>query len=615
MFKKLCLLPSLLMGALFIIGCGGGGSGSTGLGTTSSSIEGVVADGLIQGATVWLDQDGDLELSSGEPFTITSSDGSYLLTFTGGVNIGTKVLSTGGIDQDSGEAFEGVMEAVIESFVPLGGKHKQMITPLLTLKANGLSEAKIRSIFPGLPAGDLNELHPTENKELHRNNTMAHTLVRQLASTKGASITSRAIFAVYGELTSELQTQSLTVGALNFHHLVRNISSADSQTSQSMAAAIGNSMRHLGGMDLENVDDFIGFSNIQSIVQGEIASAIHNFASNPNGPGRGHLKGFERTDLPGFIHAGIEFRQDHFLEESLENLSTSTAECRAEEFLHPSELDSSLVESSNSKLSVTCIGPYLMVESNGVPTFTVSTGVNTLVERTRRYMIPLVPEEADKVSEIPYLGPIGVSITGLPIYAPNEAEDLGYGDAVLDGILDTCGGHVDPMGTYHFHGRPGCPFDQASDLESSVLGYAFDGYPIVAPFVCLDDTCSVMKKVSGSWQKCIDDSCESVLIKELQSSWSMVNSTQRATWDAHAYVPGSGDLDQCNGMVGKDGKYRYYATDTFPYNLGCYHGKVDRRLNRLSPGWSERESFSQMHGLPRPPHANRFPNFQPEQNH
>ena len=38
------------------------------------------------------------------------------------------------------------------------------------------------------------------------------------------------------------------------------------------------------------------------------------------------------------------------------------------------------------------------------------------------------------------------------------------------------------------------------------------------------------------------------------------------------YVAGSGELDECNGRVGPDGTYRYHATKTFPYILGCYKG-------------------------------------------
>ncbi|MEM7345662.1 MAG: YHYH protein, partial [Chloroflexota bacterium] len=35
---------------------------------------------------------------------------------------------------------------------------------------------------------------------------------------------------------------------------------------------------------------------------------------------------------------------------------------------------------------------------------------------------------------------------------------------------------------------------------------------------------------------------------------------------------GSGDLDQCNGLTLADGSYAYFATDTFPYFMGCYYG-------------------------------------------
>ena len=31
-------------------------------------------------------------------------------------------------------------------------------------------------------------------------------------------------------------------------------------------------------------------------------------------------------------------------------------------------------------------------------------------------------------------------------------------------------------------------------------------------------------------------------------------------------------LDRCNGRVGPDGTYRYHATSTFPYILGCFRG-------------------------------------------
>jgi hypothetical protein len=34
-------------------------------------------------------------------------------------------------------------------------------------------------------------------------------------------------------------------------------------------------------------------------------------------------------------------------------------------------------------------------------------------------------------------------------------------------------------------------------------------------------------------------------------------------------------LDECNGRFGPDGTYRYHATATFPYILGCYRGTAN----------------------------------------
>lgn len=39
-------------------------------------------------------------------------------------------------------------------------------------------------------------------------------------------------------------------------------------------------------------------------------------------------------------------------------------------------------------------------------------------------------------------------------------------------------------------------------------------------------------------------------------------------------VPGG--LDMCNGAVGEDGVYRYYAKATFPYFVGCFRGQTLR---------------------------------------
>ncbi len=206
-------------------------------------------------------------------------------------------------------------------------------------------------------------------------------------------------------------------------------------------------------------------------------------------------------------------------------------------------------------LNVTCDGDNMVVQSNGIPTFEfVQITPNDLQAQNYTWIIPTTPVEASQPSDIPLLGAIGITVTGLPLFGPNEAPRDDYGDPYLDGILDYCSGHTAQQGMYHFHARPDCLFTNIDGNPWLVIGYAFDGYPIMAPYACTDASCSEIYKVDSSWQR-IED--------------------VRNAWEAHEYVAGSGDLDECNGMVGSDGQYRYYATDTFPYFLGCYHGVAE----------------------------------------
>lgn len=203
-------------------------------------------------------------------------------------------------------------------------------------------------------------------------------------------------------------------------------------------------------------------------------------------------------------------------------------------------------------LTVGCEGDFLVAVSNGIPNFEfVQVTPNALVSIDTTYRVPLVPEEDPSPATLG-LGAVGVAVNGLPIYAANEAAPT-YGDPYLDGILDYCNGHTDEAGQYHFHARPECLFPELDGSVSLLVGYAFDGYPILAPFECLDADCAE--------------------VTELGSSYVYVGGSE-AAWEANVYQEGAGDLDACNGALRPDGTYAYYATDTFPYLIGCFHGVV-----------------------------------------
>jgi len=53
--------------------------------------------------------------------------------------------------------------------------------------------------------------------------------------------------------------------------------------------------------------------------------------------------------------------------------------------------------------------------------------------------------------------------------------------------------------------------------------------------------------------------------------------------DDYEYVEGSGDLDECNGMM-RDGVYGYYIIDEFPWVLRCYQGETDSSFDKGGQG-------------------------------
>lgn len=124
-------------------------------------------------------------------------------------------------------------------------------------------------------------------------------------------------------------------------------------------------------------------------------------------------------------------------------------------------------------------------------------------------------------------GPIGVLTDGVFVF---DALDGPGRDATAHETQDLCGGHPAPGNEYHHHDVSTCIRATATG-PSTVVGWAFDGFPIVV---------------------------------------------ER---DAAGHLPTNADLDECHGRTApiiEDGKavtiYHYSATLEYPYTLGCYRG-------------------------------------------
>lgn len=195
-----------------------------------------------------------------------------------------------------------------------------------------------------------------------------------------------------------------------------------------------------------------------------------------------------------------------------------------------------------------------------------------------------------KLSTSPRMGPakplqlaqlFGVAVNGIP-FDPGAAEfwrgnpRSGWQYEALGGAvplgLDSNYAHVQPDGTYHYHGLPIGLMQNlgwSRKTASPLIGYAADGFPIYA--ITASQNGTVVKMTSSYRLK----------------SGNRPGGTQPSgrydgafVQDWH-YVKGAGSLDECNGAQVKNaeypqGTYAYFLTETFPVIPRCLKGKADR---------------------------------------
>ena len=186
-------------------------------------------------------------------------------------------------------------------------------------------------------------------------------------------------------------------------------------------------------------------------------------------------------------------------------------------------------------------GDYVVVESTGVPNhpspywgeghsnyITPHSGMvvnpNKISQQNYKFYIPLIPSVSSSVSSTP-LGPIGVSISGVPFFN----QYAGPNNQPLDNEIasfDNYDGHPQQSGQYHYHWEP--KYLTSNGASSMLIGYSLDGFPVYGP-------------------------------------------TEQATGQFPS------DLDELNGHSHatneyNDGTYHYHATTNSPYLIGGFKG-------------------------------------------
>ncbi|MBO1256395.1 YHYH protein [Alteromonas sp. 5E99-2] len=245
-----------------------------------------------------------------------------------------------------------------------------------------------------------------------------------------------------------------------------------------------------------------------------------------------------------------------------------------------------------------CVDGERLLVANGIPDHEVgefpnSGNPNTISEQSVSANYTLTPEETGTASELGGpRGPTGYVLNGVKIDASTagSCEDLGENCSLIDNSgswniealghssfdfgTDDNNAHVQPEGTYHYHGMPeGFITLQGGNSETiTLIGWAADGFPIYARYGYSEanNPDSDIVALTGSYQLVGE-------VSDLRPSVDVYSlGTFAQDWE---YVEGSGDLDECNGRFGvtpefPDGIYHYYATDTYPYFQRCVTGDV-----------------------------------------
>lgn len=191
-----------------------------------------------------------------------------------------------------------------------------------------------------------------------------------------------------------------------------------------------------------------------------------------------------------------------------------------------------------SHVTAAVVGSTRTITTNDLPTHT--TGVfpvqpsdpayrydrnpNSIRAQSLSYELPASPAYG---SPSCMGGEAGLLLTGVALF---NAFDAGGRDAGAWEVQDSCGGHPQRSGEYHYHSLSSCITD-----VSVVIGFALDGFPITGPKVGPNNVLTTR------------------------------------------------DLDECHGItsaIAVDGRtvstYHYVMTEDFPYSVSCFRGPAIR---------------------------------------
>jgi len=237
----------------------------------------------------------------------------------------------------------------------------------------------------------------------------------------------------------------------------------------------------------------------------------------------------------------------------------------------------SVAEVFLANVSTIVSGNNITVISNGLPDhqtgqFPNSGNPNTISEQDIEKTFTLIPQKADVMTDSGGRE-FGIALNGI-LFEPLTGEywnndrtsgwnlewstnDLGF---------DFNNAHVQPDGTYHYHGSPTSLLNAINGKAQTLIGFAADGFPIY-----VENLESSYRLKSGIRSDGPGGSYDGTYVQDYE------------------YVDGLGDLDECNGVYGTtpeypEGTYYYVVSETFPIIGRCFWGTPDPSFSKGAGG-------------------------------
>ncbi|MGR6872960.1 YHYH protein [Pseudomonas sp. HK3] len=272
-------------------------------------------------------------------------------------------------------------------------------------------------------------------------------------------------------------------------------------------------------------------------------------------------------------------------------------------------------------LKISLSGDTCTITSNDIPNHDFNDAsanfATNAAEVSKSYSIPSAATMATSATELSlgttnaiFLNGVVLDILPAACYGVgNETlgeEKIGCGQNQIDNPwrydpmsslnnfgTDSHNAHVQPDGTYHYHGNPVAMFTQNCGTQtdsSPVIGFAADGFPVFG--MCISDGGSIRKVTSSYALKAGVRTSVSPYATPVAGQGVVQSNNYdgqfRGDW---MYSANLGDLDACNGMT-VNGQYGYYITDAYPWAVNCYKGTVQSSFSAKT----SLEIMNKLHG-------------------